>query len=157
MVQPIADEFFHKSRFRLFIKQVLVYRSFFMGGKMKSLIALIFLLTLSTLTVASETYSGVFFLSKGNTRKTTNNLTYQLDMTNKSSITGALNVSGNNIGCSGDYKISRGSIKVEDIVLFAEPSDANCGPYIFKGKVVADELVGNFGWGGQPREVTLRR
>jgi hypothetical protein len=123
---------------------------------MKKLTLLITLFLLNGYALA-ETFHGTFEMdARGGSRKTKITFVYNLDLSNKQSISGDVSVTGGQTNCNRDYKLASGSIKGEYIVLVSESLEGHCGPFTFRGKLEGNELIGTIPYGGQPREITLR-
>lgn len=123
---------------------------------MKRLLAFVMFFGFSGLSIA-ETFHGSFEIDgRGGSRKAKITFVYNLDLSNKQNITGDVSVTGGQGNCNRDYKLASGFLKGENIVLTSDVLDGHCGPFVFRGKMEGNEMIGTIPFGGQPREITLR-
>lgn len=123
---------------------------------MKQFLIFLALLGMSGFSFA-ETYHGSFVIDgRGGSGKASIVFVYNLNLANKQNITGDVTVTGGRGNCNRDYKLASGFIKGENVVLTSDSLEGHCGPFIFKGKLDGNDLVGTIPYGGQPREIILR-
>ena len=112
-----------------------------------------------TSTVFADTYYGILTAVNATTGRSHGvTLTYKLDLSNKDSITGTLDIAGSQTSCSGEHEIASGSIKNNVITLRTKKPDGfRCGVIAFKGEISGNKFIGKVPWSGAQVDVELEK
>ena len=130
---------------------------------MKNIFLSLVLLGASSLSLAGEIYHGRYSVRYGGPGgEMTVGLEYNIDFTNKDNLKGTLTIyrPGKHV-CAGDRSINGSSLKGDEIILTATPSEAQIGfeclTIEFVGKKVGEKFIGKYTVGELVLDLTLSK
>jgi hypothetical protein len=130
---------------------------------MKNIFLSLALLGISSLSLAGETYHGSYSVRTGGPGGEMHvALEYNIDFTNKDNLKGTLNIHrrGKSV-CSGERSINGSSLKGDEIILTATPTEAQmgleCATIEFIGKKVGEKFIGKYTSGQMVLDLTLSK